>query len=270
MKKYHIVESLFLSFYSKSLYQDVAREWKGLALGYLLLVMAICWLPFSYDFHRFLNQWSSQVLPEVVKQAPNITISKGKLSIDKPVPYALKEPGDGATLVMFDTSGKYTSVEQANALVLVTADNLIIRDRRVGKSTTYSHDSLTKGGEVKISKADFNYITDKVVFWMSVLMYPVSVFIAFVYRFLEALLLGGMGLLVAKFLHIPLDYRASVRLAIVALTPMLIVTTLMEYFSWPVSYVSVLSVILAVAYLLYAVYAQKLLASPQQAGGIES
>lgn len=259
MKKYHIVESLFLSFYSKSLYQDVAREWKGLALGYLLLVMAICWLPFSYDFHRFLNQWSSEVMPGVIKQAPNITISKGKLSIDKPVPYAVKEPGDGATLVMFDTSGQYTSVEQANALILVTGDNLIIKDR--AKSTTYSLNSLTKGGDVKISKADLDYIIDKIVFWMSVLMYPVSVFVAFVYRFLEALLLGGVGLLVAKFLRVSLDYQASVRLAIVALTPMLIITTLMEYFSWPVSYVSVLSVILAVGYLLYAVYAQKLVNS---------
>src|SRR5687767_6561038 len=140
MKKHHILESIFLSFYSKSLYQDVARGWKGLALGYLLLVMAICWLPFSYDFHRFLNHYSSQILPGVIEQVPTITINKGKLSIDKPVPYAIKQPGDGFTLIMFDTSGKYTSLDQLHALALITQDKVVVRDvsASIPKTTAYS------------------------------------------------------------------------------------------------------------------------------------
>lgn len=256
MKKHHILESLFLSFYSKSLYQDVAREWKGLALGYLLLVMAICWLPFSYDFHRFLNEYASQILPGIITQAPTITLTKGKLSIDKPVPYFIKQPGDGLTLIVFDTSGKYTSLDQINTFALVTQDKIMVQEQGtpVPKFSTYS---LAKFHDTTISKADVRYVADKVVFWSSVLMYPISVIIAFVYRFLQILILGGISLLFASLFHIQLTYRAAIRLAVVAFTPMLILTTLVEYFVLPVPYLGVVSALLALGYLGYAVYAQK-------------
>lgn len=256
MKKHHILESIFLSFYSKSLYQDVAREWKGLALGYLLLVMAICWLPFSFDFHRFLNQYSSQILPGIVTQFPTITIAKGKLSIDKPVPYFIKQPGDGLTLIVFDTSGKYTSLDQISAFALVTQNKIMVQEQGApaSKFSTYS---LDKFHDTTISKANVHYVADKVVFWSSVLMYPIAVIIAFVYRLLQILLLAGISLLFASLYRIPLTYRAAIRLAVVAFTPMLILATLVEYFVLPIPYLGVFSALLVVGYLGYAVYAQK-------------
>lgn len=256
MKKHHILESLFLSFYSKSLYQDVAKEWKGLALGYLLLVMAICWLPFSYDFHQFLNQYSSQILPDVVKQIPIITIAKGKLSIDKPEPYIVKQPGDGVTLIVFDTSGRYTSLDQVNTLVLATQDKVMVRDN-IGSTSKVTIYSLAKFKDTVISKADIAYVADRIVFWSSVLMYPISVIVAFVYRLLEALILGGAGVLFAHLIHVKLTYQTTARLAVVALTPILILSTLIEYFSLPVPQLTLIGSLLAIGYLGYAIQAQK-------------
>lgn len=256
MKKYHILESLPLSFYSKPLYQDVAREWKGLALGYLLLVMAICWLPFSYDFHQFLNQYSTQILPGIIKQIPTITLSKGKLSIDKPVPYAIKQPVDEVTLIMFDTSGQYASLDHLNAFALITQDKAIVRDASgpVPKVTTYS---FSKFQDTTITKSDIHYIADKIVFWSSVLMYPISIGIAFIYRLLQAVILAGIAFLVTGLFHIKLTYQSAIRLTIVALTPMLILTTFVEYFRFPIPFLSFISALLAIGYLAFAVYAQK-------------
>lgn len=255
MKKYHIFESLFLSFYSKPLYQNVAREWKGLGLLYLLLVLAICWLPFSYDFHRFIIQLSSQILPGVIEQMPAMTLSKGKLSIDKPVPYSIKEPGDGATLVIFDTSGKYTSLDNLNAYMLITQDKMIIRKASDPKSTTTY--SLSKLQDGTFTRAQFADLANRVIFLSSVLMYPISVLISFIYRFLEALLLGGLGLLFANLYRVQITYKTSIRLAVVALTPVLFLMTLIEYFSWPISYIGWLVALLTVGYLGYAVHAQR-------------
>lgn len=256
MKKHHILESLFLSFYSKSLYQDIAKAWKGLALGYLLLVMAICWLPFSYDFHRFLSHYADQILPDIIQQVPIITIAKGKLSIDKPVPYVIKQPGDQQALIIFDTSGKYTSLEHLDAFVLFTRDNVIVRDpsASIPKFTTYS---LAKFQDGTISKADIHFIADKIIFWSSVLMYPFSVIIAFVYRFLQILILAGISLLLASLFRITLTYPAAVRLTVVAFTPMLILSTLVEYFSLSIPYWGIISFLLVIGYLGYAVHAQK-------------
>lgn len=45
MKNYSVFHPLYLSFFSKSLYQDVAKNWKGTGLAYLLLLLALAWVP---------------------------------------------------------------------------------------------------------------------------------------------------------------------------------------------------------------------------------
>ena len=259
MKKYHIFESLFLSFYSKPFYQAVAQKWKGLALGYFLLVIAICWLPFSYDFHRLLNHFSAQMLSGIVAQVPNITLVKGKLSIDKPVPYLIKEPGDGAPMVLFDTSGKQVSMDGVNAYILVTQDKIMLRDNTspVPKVTTYS---LSKLDDMHLQPWQFAEFAKKVVFFSSVLMYPLSVLISFICRLLQAFIFGGFAMMIASWFRIKLYYQPAVRIAVVALTPMLFISTLADYFNVPLwhHYGLFFELVLSIGYLIYAVHSQRL------------
>jgi hypothetical protein len=257
MKKYHVLESLFLSFYSKPLYQDVAKQWNGFALGYFLLVIAICWLPFSYDFHRLLNHFSAQILPGIVSQIPTITISKGKLSIDKPVPYVIKEPGDGVPLILFDTSNQPVSIQNANAYVLITQDAMIVRDNQKTKSVkSYPFSKLE---DVRMGPSQFSEFAKKFILFSSVLMYPVAIMISFLIRFLEALLFGGIALAIAPLFRVRFNYQAGVRLAIIALTPALFFGTFVDYFSIPLlrTHVWFFEFIVFIGYLLYAVRAQQ-------------
>lgn len=256
MKKYHIFESLFLSFYSKPLYQDVAKEWRGLALGYLLLVIAICWLPYSYDFHRFINQFSSQMLPGIVQQFPNITIKAGQLSIDRPLPYAIKEPGNGATLILFDVAEKHPSMDKLDAYALVTQNKVMVRDDSspVHKVTTYS---LAKLDDTALTQSQIKTFGERFVLASSILMYPLAVLISFVYRLLQVLIFGALGLVFAHLFQIKLLYKTSVRLAVVALTPMLFLSTLVDYLGlFRLAHIWLFG-LLAVGYLAYAVHAQK-------------
>jgi hypothetical protein len=258
MKKYHIFEALFLSFYSKSLYQDVAKQWKGLALGYFLLVIAICWLPFSYDFHRLLNHFSAQMLPGIVAQVPTITLEKGKLSIDRPVPYLIKEPGDDMPMVLFDTSGNKVSMDGVNAYVLVTQNKVMVRDNTspVPKVTSYS---LSKLDDMHLKPSQFSEFAKKVIFYSSVLMYPLSALISFAFRLLQALVFGGLAMMIASLFRTKLAYQQGVRIAVVALTPMLFISTLADYFNLPYwhSYGWFFEISLSIGYLIYAVNAQR-------------
>ena len=45
MKRYSIFHPLVLSFFSKSLYRDVGKNWRGTGLLYLLLIIALLWIP---------------------------------------------------------------------------------------------------------------------------------------------------------------------------------------------------------------------------------
>lgn len=256
MKKYHIFESLFLSFYSKPFYREVAQTWKGLGLLYLLLVLAICWLPFSYDFHRFLNQFSSEFLPGIVEQMPTMTISKGKLSIDKPSPYTIKLPGSSSGFMVFDTSIS-GSVSSLPADILLTQDKLIFNSRMWGGDSKATIYPLSKLNDGTITRAQFREGTNKLVYLSSILMYPLSVIFSFLYRLAQAALLGFIGLLFAYLFQVTLTYKTAVRLSVVALAPMLFITTLIEYFGWPVFYLPWVSALMAIGYLAYAVRAQQ-------------
>lgn len=258
MRKYHIFEALFLSFYSKPLYQDVGRSWKGLGLVYLLLVLAICWLPFSYDFHRFLNQFSAEILPDIIRQFPTVTYSHGELSIDKPVPYFIKQPANGVTLIVFDTSGQYTSLKDLNSYTLVTRDKIFIRDFSQPQKVTSYLLSKLQIPEGKMDHAQLMEFSDRFILMSSVLMYPVSVAISFLVRLIQALAFGLIALLLAGLYKIEMNYKTAVRLSVVALTPMLFLSTLAEYLSWPIPFLSGAAALLALGYLVFAVRSQKL------------
>src|SRR5262249_5202529 len=111
--------------------------------------------------------------------------------------------------------------------------------------------------DINISKEDMKRTVDRVVFIISILMYPFAVIVSFAYRFLEALLLGGIGLLLSRLLQLTLTYKTMIRLAVVALTPALILTTIAEFFNWSLFYIRLFSLILPVVYMIYAIYAQK-------------
>ena len=78
MKRYSIFHPLVLSFFSKSLYQDVGRNWRGTGLLYLLLVLALVWIPTIIKGQLAMSRWVDGDSKEITKQVPAITITKGQ------------------------------------------------------------------------------------------------------------------------------------------------------------------------------------------------
>src|SRR3990172_8756471 len=127
MKQYGVFHPLLLSFYSNALYRDVAKNWKGVGFLYLLLLLALTWIPVMIHFHNNLSEGISREAPKFVNQIPKITITKGEVSVDVPVPYYIIEPQSGVQLVAIDTSGQITSLDQTNAVALLTKKSFIMK-----------------------------------------------------------------------------------------------------------------------------------------------
>ena len=87
------------------------------------------------------------------------------------------------------------------------------------------------------------------------LAFPFAVLGSFIYRVLQALLYGLIGLLFANSLKAKLDYSATLRLAVVAVTPAIWLATLLELTGESLPYFWILSFVLAMAYLFYGVKA---------------
>jgi len=102
MKRYSIFHPLILSFFSKALYRDVGQRWRGTGLAYLLLVLAIVWIPTMIKMQFGLAQFVDHDSAKITEQIPAITISHGKVSTNVTTPYYIKDPETGADLIIID------------------------------------------------------------------------------------------------------------------------------------------------------------------------
>ena len=128
MKRYSYIHSLYYAFYSKSFYQDVARNWKGLCFSYLLFILCLLWIPGISRIQSEVSEFLSDEAPKYVKQVPVITISKGNVSIKEQVPYFINVPEKNTPFAIIDPSGQITSLDKTSALVLLTRSQLIIKN----------------------------------------------------------------------------------------------------------------------------------------------
>ncbi|MEE8538006.1 MAG: hypothetical protein V3S71_08350, partial [Acidobacteriota bacterium] len=82
MRKFTFLQAVPHSFYSADLYRDVARNWKGAAFGYLILVQSVVLLSTAYQIHR---EWASYMDDQgvaIVQQMPTVVIDEGVARVE--------------------------------------------------------------------------------------------------------------------------------------------------------------------------------------------
>lgn len=267
MKRYSTFSAFAHSFYSKDLYQDVGRNWKGIGFGYLLLLVALAWIPSMVQMHFALRRFVSRDASGLINQIPRITIKNGTVATDVQTPYFIKDPGDGKTVAMIDLTGKYESLEGNDAKVLLTQHKLLSKQSN-NETRVYDLSNVK----------DFWLDRDRVGGWartfgdfFAVILYPFCVFGSYVYRILQALFYGLIGLMFASMAGARLNYGASVRLAAVAITPILILDEILSLTPFHVSFWWLICFLVAMGTIFFAVHSNKQLpaTAPPQAQPIE-
>ncbi|MHC4159706.1 MAG: DUF1189 family protein [Planctomycetota bacterium] len=212
MKKFSIIHIPVLSFFSKDLYRDVGLHWKGLNFAYLLLLLAICWVPAIIKIHIAFSNFIDNEAPLVVEQVPEITITDGEVSIKEPQPYYITDPENDDILAVIDTTDTINSLEDTDALCLVTKTSVIYRKNELQTQT------------VDLSQVE-NFVldSDRITGWLqiakkllAVTIYPFALLGSYFYRIVQALIYAAIGLLFASLCKARLSYAALLRLAIVA------------------------------------------------------
>ncbi len=252
MRQYGVFHPLLLSFFSKSLYRDVAKNWKGVAFSYLLLLLGLTWVPVMMHFHNNLSDGISREAPRIVNQIPKITITKGEVSVDVPVPYYIIDPKSGEQIVAIDTSGQITSLDQTKAVVLLTKKNLIMRQQHRGETRIFDLSAIQSLTLDRDSVMGWVQAFKK---WFPLIAYPFAVAGSFVYRIIQVLIYALIGMLFASILKTTLDYAALVRLSVIAITPVVLLNTLRRLLDVHVPLTWLISFAIAMVYLFMAVKA---------------
>lgn len=250
MKKYNIFHPILLSFFSKDLYRDVARNWRGNAFFYLFILLAICWIPATYLMHQGMNTFLENRMVPLIKQMPTIKIHHGEVSIDQPSPYIIREPHTNRIIAIINTSTEITSPAQTKALLLLTKDKLYVRHSEK-EMRVYS---LKRFDNQEITKVLLLRIVNFVKTWGVFLLFPLLLIVSYLYRILQALLYAAVGTLVfAKISKASLDYQQILRLSIIAVTPAIILSTVLSFFHINFSYQWTLYFIITLLYLFFAI-----------------
>lgn len=244
MRQYNILKALGLAFYSKPLYKDVAQNWRGTGLLYVLLLALICSITFTHNVYHIVDRLVEAFKP-LVAQAPTITIRSGQVSIDQAEPYYIRVPDNDEIFAIIDTTGKTASLEGTTGRVLLTKDRLIIQegiklqnfDLTTAKDATYTAEIL-QDFLVKLS-----YIITAIAFPFGLALYFI----------LGAIAIFCYAALAKLFIYTDISYKATCRLAAIALTPSYLLAALLSVLSFNLPYRWVIFVPLSIGYLIYAI-----------------
>lgn len=267
---YSYWQALYLSFFSRRLYVDVGKRWKGYGILYLLLLMFIVTLPFALrvtlDFNRFFDY---QIL-EPMQKLPKFYVQNGKVSLDKPMPYLIKN-SKGDVVFIIDTTGAITRIDDRypHLSVLVTANQIIyrlptpqfffasankkqespiyIQELSKGMNEVFSGEELSKSSGIERLKI----LSDATIYPTIVLMFTI-IYLAFF------LVFALMGQFVAKlFMKFSLTYKQSCRLLIVASTPQITALVIFLTLNWVFYGFGFFLIVLFAAYFSFAVLSLK-------------
>ncbi|HXD32149.1 MAG TPA: DUF1189 family protein [Pyrinomonadaceae bacterium] len=250
MKRYTYFHGLILSFFSKSFYQDVGMNWKGIGYLYIAVILALLWIPSVIKVQRELSRFVDKDSVAITKQIPPIKIRNGVVSTDVPQPYVITNPADGTPAAIIDTTGKYKTLEGTPARMLVTRNTVVAKsntDTRIYDLTnvqSFDVDRERVEGWFQMGKQ-----------WFLIAFYPLALLFSFIFRAIQILVYALIGLAFANMLHTQLDYKTLMRLAAVAITPVLVIDLFMDFSRVGIPFWSIVGIGIGLGYLFFAIKA---------------
>jgi hypothetical protein len=249
-KRYRIWHLPVLSFYSKPFYRDVAARWKGTNLGYFCLLLAICLVPTVWNASRDTVRAIDRYQDIYLMQIPPMQLSNGRLSADAPQPYSIIE--GNRTVLLIDTTGSIQTPEEADALALLTQTQLHIRQPR---QPTVVYD-LRNFSNLTLNQEVAGSVLARVKNFVAPVCYVTIYLGSLALLLLAVLLLAATARRIAALQKKSLNFKAGIRLAVVALTPALIIGALLALagrgIAMPLYITPALYVMLVLAYLYSA------------------
>jgi len=228
--RYSRFTALVLSFFSPDLYRDVARNWRGIGLLYLLLVMVLTWIPVTAVWHHGLRKaMQDPELNAVVDQFPTLAIRKGVISIQEPEPYIVRDPKTKRAIFYVDTSEATLNTPDAQQAAVVVGRTWV-EVRQPNK--TEKHD-LSHVDSVNVDKSVIHTWMNALPRWFPFVGFPAFLIGSMVWGLLRLLLYALIGLIFVSVFNARLDFAALMRLSAVAMTPGMVIDMVSSLVGFP-------------------------------------
>jgi len=222
MRTYSSFSAIPGSFYSSDLYRDVAANWRGIGMLYLLLLSLLTALLNGLAVDLRLKSWAnSEEVQAGIDKIPRMTIEDGTLSTDVEQPYRI-DFGENLSLVI-DTTGEITGPQDTNANVMLLRESFVWRDPN------------DQSIEQRPWPAEWNTTVNAEIVrgWLGtfiaalMVLAPLYLFVVtLVYRLVLAAIVALIALAVANSKGLLIGFGPLLRVAIVCMTPLMVISTL--------------------------------------------
>lgn len=222
MTTYTAFNAPFFSIFDPGLYREVRYKWEGTNVFYLfglilciLVISAVSWFIFFDKVYKDHSQ-------RLVQQMPVMTFKNGELTIDRDSPYLVEpEFAPSIALLKFDTTQDSTS-SNGEAMVLFSKKTLVMPFMSMPYpfgNTTLPPEAV--GGMLRMS-----------TFTIPVLYVLIGLPFLWTLHTMQAILYAGVAVLLAQMSATKLPFDAAMRLAIMAMTPVMLLSTALTVVQW--------------------------------------
>ena len=215
MRRYGRIQGLVLSLGWADFYRDVAKNWRGIGLLYVLLVIALTWIPILAKGQMAIGHFMRDELPKKLTEIPEVSIKGGKVSSPAPQPLVINDE-KGDPIFILDTTGQ-TDFDKTKAKFLLTESKLFQRDQNRTQIT-----DLTDFPDFTLSKENIVSWGTTASNWLGVVCFPVVVVWSLIGWLIVMLLAGAISMAANGRSKLP--FGTVLRLAAVG-------TTLGQYFT---------------------------------------
>jgi hypothetical protein len=219
-RKYSLLHLPVFAFFSKRLYREIGRNWKGANLCYLFLLLAICWIPPTMSIRERMISSLQHEQMHIINQLPDIRIEDGLVRLEQTEPLRITRQ-DGSTFAIIDTTGSMNYIDDDGVMALLTEEELIIRR---GKKEFNTLD-LAQVSEFHINQEILGQWINTTKHALAPLSYGIFLMLSYIFTVMVLLLMAIFGLILSTLMNASLKYTAIVRLAAAAATPSLIMIT---------------------------------------------
>ena len=248
-RRFGLFHPYYLAFFSRPFYADVITHWRGLAFVHLLLMLCLCTAVYMMHFKGMVAAVIAEEAPAIIAQIPDIQIENGKVRVNVDQPYEIRRARDGGVFAVIDTTGKIKSLRQTDAMILLTESRLAAR---LGAGDSRVLD-LSPIQSMRVDRFTVSQWLDQAQAWSPFLLFPLALGFAFIFRSIQALFYAALGMVVASMHRIRLPYKALVSVAIMAMTPFLLVDALLVLLGIYVPLWGTGGFIIAMGYLVFGI-----------------
>lgn len=250
MQRYNMFQAFVLSFFSKELYRDVAFNWGGKTFLYLFFLVVLSWITSTIQTQSVLNVAVKAHADEYIQQVPILTFKEGKLSTPENRPYIIKNTKTSETIGVIDTSGQFKTLEAAHANMLLTQTDFITRsDKDQTKITPIPKNISAVVDPQVVGKQIKHYVS---YLWIPIFI--MLVVVGYLYRIIQSLIYALIGKIFAgRGVH----YSQILQIAMVAITPALVLSTVFDAFLIRFPFQLLLYFVITLFYLFFGISACK-------------